>query len=141
MSKDDKFLEISNYILGKPCIADICILIQHFCIEAWALGNRTIIRRNPSDTELKTYLRIYDVRSNDPEQLPFYNQYTRSQFALRYLHKAVNDLNSRLTYSKRNPRILTQPGYFSQMRNRLRDTGHIQSFQIFVNIFFRDTEP
>jgi hypothetical protein len=135
MTKEQKYQEISDHIQGKFCIAEICIVIQHFCLEAWALGNRMIIRKKPSNIELRNYLKIFNVKNEDPELLPAYNELTRAQFALKYLHKAINDLNPRTTYSKKNPRFLMQPGYFNQLSTRLVDTGHIGSFQSFLDAF------
>lgn len=135
MTREEKYLEIYNHIRDSLCIAEIHIIVQHFCIEAWALGNRTIIRRNPTNPVLRMYLQYFNVRVDDPELLPFYNDYTRAQFALRYLHKAVNDLNPRISYSKKDPRFLKQNGYVHQLRSRLNDTGHISSFQSFLDAF------
>jgi len=135
MSRIDKYQEVDLHIYDRPCIANIYIVVQHFCLEAWALGNRSIFRKKPTNKELLEYMEFFNVKNEDPELLPKYNCRTRSQFAFKYLHKAVNDINSSMTYSKKNPKALKQPDYVYQLTKRLGGTGHISSFQVFLDAF------
>ena len=47
MSLQDKQSEISRYLANKSCSASIFVIVQHFCIETWALGNKRACPANP----------------------------------------------------------------------------------------------
>lgn len=134
---DDKYQEIDAFVSARYCRVDTRIVIQHFCIETWGLGNRTIVRRNPQLPRLITYRALFDVLDRDPELLPEYpdEELNRSQFAERYLRAALNDRFRNLTYSKSNPQPLLHPAYFGQLESRLNESGHIQSFAGFLAAF------
>lgn len=137
MDYEDKYNEVIQSIAQFKCNKEVFIVIQHFCLEAWALGNRQILRRNTTDPRLREYLNYFDVTKNDPELLPPYpkDYLNRAQYAVRYLHKIINDRYTGLTYSKRNPTLITQNGYFTQIKSRLKDTNHIKSFNAFLDAF------
>ncbi|MGD0174711.1 MAG: hypothetical protein ABSC61_09875 [Anaerolineales bacterium] len=138
MTREDKVIEINGIIVKKPCRVDIKIIIQHFCLEAWALGNIRIVREHSEDEIVRRYKAIYDVRKRDPEQLPGIPEEgnTRAQFALKYLVAAVREHRYNLApYQKRNPRILMHQTYYTQLRSRLETTGHISSFSSFMDAF------
>jgi hypothetical protein len=135
LTRQEAYRMVDEFVTLRPCSTRVCIVVQHFCMETWALGNRTIIRRHTNHPKLREYKSVHDVILNDPELLPEYQDMNRSQFALRYLRACINDRYSSLTYSKRNPKILTQQGYFYQMKQRLIDTGHISSLKSFIDAF------
>ena len=128
---------IESHIRYKPCSATIFIVIQHFCIETWALGNRKACSLNPSYAPLVTYKNYFDVRSSDPELLPDYPQdsWNRSQFAEVYLNAMLKSKNSHLTYIKSHPKPLCNLSYFSQIRLRYHKTNHLRSFGMFLQAF------
>jgi len=121
----------------KVCSAEIKIIIQHFCLETWALGNKKVGPKNPKNSTLIEYKKIFNVLEEDPELLPSYSprNWNRSQFALRYLRRMLNDKNKNLTYTKSNPKALLHPKYFDQVINRYKSTNHIGSFLTFLNAF------
>src|SRR5438876_5139031 len=90
------------------------IVLQHLCFETWALGNRRIGSKNPQDRRLIQYRQFYNVLNRDPEGLPTLanSNLNRSQFAEQYLRVTLNDRNKRLTYSKRNPKVVAHPKYY-----------------------------
>jgi hypothetical protein len=137
MTREEKLSEILEYLDGKQCIAEVKIVIQHFCLETWALGNRRVVRRQPASQRLRRYKGFFDVRIRDPELLPAYpgEDLNRAQFAAKYLSAVLNDRNDRITYSKHTPRFISHCKYFDQVRLRLRDTGHIASFESFLDAF------
>lgn len=137
MTKQDKYDEINTFVSQRDCTATTRIVVQHFCFETWALGNRRIIRPNPASDKLGEYKRLFDVRVNDPELLPpkADENLNRAQFAEKYLRLALNDKFRSLTYTKRNPQALVNDKYFAQVKNRLADTSHIASFGDFLNAF------
>lgn len=116
---------------------DFRVVVQHFCFETWALGNRRIGSRNPQNEALRRYRQLYNVLSQDPEDLPALpaEKFNRSQFAEQYLRVTLNDRNKRLTYSKANPRVVAHPKFFREVQARMNETTHIQSFRVFVDAF------
>jgi len=137
LSYSEKFNEITEYLSQFKCKAETKIIIQHFCLETWALGNRLIVSPNPQCQKLIQYKRFYNVRSADPELLPPYEleELNRAQFAKIYLRKALNDKFKNLTYSERNPKALLNPKYFQRVKERFEQTGHIKSFDDFLTAF------
>ncbi len=135
LTKDEKQREITDLVNG--CRAEIRIVIQDFCFEAWGLGNRKLIRPNPAGAALQAYKRHYDVSKNDPALLPEKadENLSRMKFAEKYLKSALNDKFRQLTYIKSNPKPLLHSTYFNQLSGRLQDTGHISSFGDFLDAF------
>ncbi|MDR1025160.1 MAG: hypothetical protein LBL56_05480, partial [Treponema sp.] len=131
----EKYNEIKEAIDDKLIYAEFGIIIQHFCLETWALGNRIACRKNTTDTMLLEYKKVYNVRIHDPELLPSYNDMNRSQFAFRYLRCMINDWYPRASYTKSNPEILFNEDYFIQIKKRSEETNHIQSFRKFIDTF------
>lgn len=137
MTRDEKYREIHQYVQGKRCLAEIKIIIQHFCFETWALGNRRVVRRNPTSRRLRQYKAFFNVRAHDPELLPAYplEDLNRSQFAVRYLRAALNERHKSITYSKGTPKFVSYYRYFDQVKLRFEQTSHISSFELFLGAF------
>jgi len=138
MTLEEKREEVVTHVQGTGFgHVDYRVVVQHFCFETWALGNRVIGSKNPQNEALRRYRQLYNVRSRDPEGLPALDeeQLTRSQFAEKYLRLMLNDRHKSLTYSKANPRVVAHPKYFQHVCNRLNDTHHIQSFRAFLEAF------
>jgi hypothetical protein len=138
MTLEEKREELVTYVeaTGYGHI-DYRVVVQHFCFEAWALGNRVIGSRNPQNESLQRYRRLYNVLSRDPEGLPALpeERLTRSQFAEKYLRLTLNDRNKNLSYSKGNPRVVAHPKFFREVSRRLNETDHIRSFRAFIDAF------
>jgi len=136
-SREDKLEEVDSFLQDLQCVAPIIILIQHFCIETWALGNRRIIRRNPQNLILRRYRGIFNVLVNDPELLPPLpsENLNRSKLAFKYLKLILNERFPSITYTKRRPYPLCHSTYFSEVRSRYYDTHHIVSFSDFLDAF------
>ncbi len=138
MTRQEKFDEIDTYIRGKTVMLNIKykIIVQHFCFETWALGNRKIVSSNPNNPELIRYLKHFHVRKNDPELLTCISveDGNRAQFAEKYLRKLLQQ-KFRLTYTKRNPAAVAHPTYFNELKKRFEDTGHINSFNVLLATF------
>lgn len=137
MTRQEKYDEIKTFILDKLCAAEIRIVVQHFCFETWALGNRRAVRPTPASRKLREYKHFFDVRNRDPELLPHKpdESLNRAQFAEKYLRLALNDKFRNLTYTKNNPQAVVHNKYFAQVKNRFHDTGHIASFDDFLQAF------
>jgi hypothetical protein len=136
LSYSQKYAEVAAEVAKLYCPIPVYIVIQHFCLETWALGNVQTIRPHPQCPDLRKYLAFYNVRSRDPELLPAYQpDQTRAQFAEIYLKRALNDKFNNLTYNKHNPQVLLHIKYFESVKRRLENTHHINSFSSFLAAF------
>lgn len=137
MEFEEKYNEIEQHISSTPCSSEIKIIIQHFCFETWALGNTYMISHQTQDRKLIEYKRFYNVKIYDPESLPAYpkEELNRSQFAYKYLRRALSNKYRTRSYSKRDPGPLLNEKYFNRVNERLENTRHIQSFSYFLNAF------
>lgn len=109
------------------------IIVQHRCIETWLLGNRRIFSRQPQSVELQQYITHYDVEQKDPELMPLMDGFnTHGQFHHEYIRKIFEERNT--SYSKRYPRQAGDETYFEQLKNRVENTGHIQTFGQFLRL-------
>lgn len=132
-----RFNEVEAYILARKPRVPYKIVIQHFCIEAWALGNSKFLGKNPQGEPLSTYKGMFDVVKNDPELLPDYpeKEWNRARFAEQYLKTAIKNRNKNLTYSKSDPHLIAHPTYFNELKVRLSKFEHIKSFKYFIDAF------
>jgi hypothetical protein len=137
MTYEEKRTETLNHVSDRRCSAEIRVIVQHFCIECWALGNRRICCSNPQDQRLRDYKKHYNVRIKDPELMPPYpgERLNRAQFATRYLNLLLQHKFQRKGYSKNRPDALLHPKYFEQLKKRFVETGHIRSFNDFLSAF------
>lgn len=131
-----KYDEVADHVAKHQVGALDCrIVIQHFCFEAWALGNRRTPRKISRNEDLIEYRAHYDVLHLDPEGLPPIYDLNRAQFAEVYLRRIINDRSARLSYSKHNPAVDADPTYFQELTRRFGESGHISSFERFEMAF------
>ncbi len=137
MSYAEKASEIKAFLDSHPCKVPIHTIIQHFCFETWALGNRKLVRRHAHDIRLREYINIHDVITLDPALLPELPQYdwNRAQFAYKYLKAAINERNCNIGYSKGSPRFVTHHKFFNEIQKRVQSSEHISSFKDFIAAF------
>lgn len=135
VSPEEKLDEIKEYIQRFETKSEINIILQNPCIEAWALGNRKIFKRNPIDPKLKEFITIINVFEQDPELIPAFPKYSynRATFAYEYLRRILLEKNG--SYSKTKPQSITQRYYFDQIHSRYARFNHIQNFKSFLDIF------
>lgn len=135
----EKQIEVSKRVDRIGCRVEVKYVIQHFCVETWLMGNRNMFRKNPGDKELVEYMKIFNVRNNDPALLPPHPEkaLNRAQFAYEYLRAGIGDVHSNrgLLYSKKDPGIAAQEGYFHQVKSRCVEKQHIFSFKCFLDAF------
>jgi hypothetical protein len=108
------------------------IIVQNRCLETWFLGNPKIFKQNPSDDFLKSCVKFYNVKKNDPElmdKLPDFGG-TVSVFHAEYLKKLLAEKN--ITYSKKNPHEVTEKYFLNELISRSKKTNHIPSFVTFI---------
>jgi len=134
---EEKRQELVDHISGKIALEKVKIIIQYPCLETWALGNRIVYRKHPQGNDLRRYLKLYDVRTKNPELLPANTEegLNRCQFAYKYLKAIISERYDHLVYTKGNPKVLMHEKYFEQITKRLRETGHIASFRGFMDCF------
>lgn len=137
MSFSEKLSEMDSFIVSKNPSKSFKIIIQHFCLETWALGNRAIITRNPGTERLREYHSFFNLLENDPELLPEYpkEELNRAQFAEKYLRTVLNEKYRNLSYTKKNPKALLNHKYFDRVKSRFIETTHIRSFDSFLKAF------
>jgi len=137
MTYEAKLAEIGRVVSNSGVEQKSRTIVQTPCLEAWALGNITIVTRQPQDARLREYLEVYNVTREDPEHIPDYpdREMNRAQFAYDYLRKALQERFPRGTYSKRNPTVIAHAKYFDRIVERHQDYGHIGSFSGFLDAF------
>jgi hypothetical protein len=130
---------LENFIINLNFdLTKVRLIIQHFCIEAWALGNKKAFKRNPSNKTLCNYYNFYNAMENDPEEMPNYNEDifgSKAQFAFDYLTLALKEKYDHLRYEKGHPALIKKESYFKQLKERLENDNHIKSFQMFLDAF------
>jgi hypothetical protein len=137
MSRQAKLAEIETHIQTHSGNSlDYKVVVQHFCFETWALGNRRI-GGSANNLEIIELRRNYDVCKLDPEGLPAHHERSlnRSQHAEFYLRKLLNNKHKNLTYSKNDPTVIMHPKYLEQIILRRDETHHIDSFSDFLSAF------
>jgi hypothetical protein len=148
-SYDEKLVEVRSWVEEIPfCRVPVKYIIQHFCIETWFLGNESLFSKKPRDEELIEFLKVFDIRTSDPELLPDNTELgiNRSKFAYRYLLAGVRDINnvsnkfwnkgfSKRRYSKKNPDLVLQKGFYNRVKERFTSNNHIKSFNGFIEAF------
>ncbi|MDM8525337.1 hypothetical protein QUF80_18355 [Desulfococcaceae bacterium HSG8] len=134
-SRQEKYEEVNAFLADKTCTAEIRIILQHFCLETWLLGNKRVGPRNPKTQELRTFKEYFDVFTDDPELLPDYpiKSLNRSQFAFLYLKKMLKE--KRMNYSKGVPKAICHPRYLEEVKRRHETSSHINSFGSFLDAF------
>lgn len=128
---DARLAELEDIIKSANCAVPSTVIVADCCIEAWLLGNRKFVKRNPQDAALRDYLQHYDVIEEDPEGMPpLATHRTRAALCLDYLRAVFRERNQR--YSKLNPGPAATEPYFNALCERARPRpegpGHLRSF-------------
>jgi hypothetical protein len=137
LSYEHRYAEIERFIkekIGNRTL-NYRIVIQHYCFETWALGNRKAIPDNPRDSIAQRGLRHFDVRREDPEHMtkPHWHAGSRAFYAYELFRNMANQ--KRLGYSKSNPGKIINQYFFDQVLSRNRKLKHIKSFDNFIHAF------
>lgn len=124
---EDRRAEVDARIANTGIAVNYRIIVQHFCIEAWGLGNRGIVPKKPRTERLRKCTAHYNVVINDPEQMtsPSWFEYGRARFAKRYLHDVIEESNHK---GKSNSAVMSHEKYLREVVDRQRRTLHIPSF-------------
>lgn len=109
--------------------AELLVFEQKICMETWFLGNQSVFKDNPQDSEYLDFIKYYNVGQNNPEEMGNMNPNrfaTAARFHLRYLQQMLEERN--MSYSKSNTRAVQQQTYLQQLIKRYEESGHIATF-------------
>lgn len=109
--------------------AQMLIFEQKVCIETWFLGNRVVFKENPQDARLLEFVRFYNVKQDNPEDMGNFDdsEYTtKAQFHYRYLRDIFKE--RRIKYTKKESGVVCQDCYLRRLIERYEETGHIPTF-------------
>lgn len=137
-SHEQMLTKVQQRLKDKVCNAEIKIVIQHFCLETWFLGNVNLFRGKTKDKELLEYYTKFDVRINDPADLPDYKpkHKNRANFAYYYLRAGIKHTHgNQKHYNKHSPGVVQEEQFYKGIYSRFTNQGHIQSFNDFLNAF------
>jgi hypothetical protein len=132
----DRIDEINESLSDKQIHligTELRIVVQNRYIETWLLGNRRIVRRNPTSLALQEYLGHYDVRLENPELMPEHADFnTHAQFHARYLKEVFRERN--IHYSKKQPGHALDRRYLEELISRVNDEpSHLGSLKVFLD--------
>jgi hypothetical protein len=116
------------------------IIVQHRCIETWALGNACLpinySRLNISE-DFVQFQKYYDVLTNDPEQIPSippnYFFSTQAKFHEKYLKEYLREFG--LSYSKNQPGTIQSQDFLNALIKRCSSTNHLSSLKNLFDIW------
>lgn len=142
LTYQEKLTEVGSWVSQRVCAAPVSVIVQHFCLETWALGNRRVTAGSAQNQELRAFKAMFDVTAADPELLPGCPErgLNRAQVAYRYLRLCIQErTHGRRHYSKKRPYFLCQPTYLDRIHQRYDTTAHIRSFGAFLRTFQRES--
>lgn len=105
------------------------IIFEHkVCMETWFLGNRRLFKDNPNEPEMIKYLRHYNVKKDNPEDMESIepDRWNTAQYHLKYLKAMLKERN--LKYDKNNTAIVCAKDYLTELVDRYEQTSHLQTF-------------
>ena len=121
---------------------EIHIIIQHCCIETWALGNAEIPNEYPlirESSKIADFQAYYDVFINNPEEMSYslsgYIFRTKAKFHEEYLKEYLKQFD--LRYSKKDPKVIAEKKYLDALRKRCHSTNHLSSLKLLLDIWDR----
>lgn len=127
------YIRESKVILNLNCKLDF--VIQNICIETWFLGNRKIVKNNPSGELLKEFKKFYDISKNDPEKLELYEGYrNKAHFHYSYFREVLKEHN--LVYKKSQPKVVLEKTFFEQLEIRVNETVHLPTLKQLLNLLY-----
>jgi Domain of unknown function (DUF4276) len=132
----EREFEIRNYLIENKIelnkSTQFIIILQRCCIETWLLGNRKIFKKNPQDLELLSWIKHYNVWTEDPELMPIPANYSGSigNFHKMYLKKMLAE--RRISYNETQPNAVAGPIYINNLIARFSRTKHIATFGNFI---------
>lgn len=131
MNAEEKRAEIAEVVHAAGCPVPHTVIAHECCIETWLLGNARFARRAPERATLRRYQAFYDVRTQDPEQMPPMEPGgSRVRFHLDYLKEMFQERN--LRYTKNTPGHACHDSYLHALVDRVDTTEHLRSMAFMV---------
>lgn len=132
--------ELSEYLQqfkeeGVELLPDcnIELVVQNRCIETWFLGNKVVYKTNPASERLLKFQKFYNVRNDDPELMPIFEDFDdHANFHFAYLKEMLRERSVR--YTKNYPRDVAEIHYLERLIERGENNNHIQSFMYFYDL-------
>ena len=116
-SVEKRIDEIHNFINANDLVldkAELIIIAQNKTIETWFLGNRRVFKANPQSQDYLNYIKFYNVKENDPEEMGLYPIFnTHAQFHADYCREMLRERNIR--YSKTRPNGVVELEYLKEL--------------------------
>ncbi|MCT0252636.1 hypothetical protein [Synechocystis sp. CS-94] len=116
------------------------IIVQHRCIETWALGNACLPSYYPRKNISQDFVQLqkyYDILIDDPEQIPYfppnYSFSTQAKFHEKYLKEYLKEFG--FSYSKKQPRIIQSQEFLDALIKRCSSTNHLSSLKHLFDIW------
>ncbi|ARV13353.1 hypothetical protein BTO09_13830 [Gilvibacter sp. SZ-19] len=135
---EERVLEVNEFIVENNLTLnddiEFRIIVQQKCIESWLLGNRNVFKSNPSNPDLVKAIQFYNVSTEDPELMdkPASFAGSTSDFHYNYLKAVLRERH--ISYTKKNPRDVTEKHYLEELIARTQDTGHLKTFNNFLEL-------
>ncbi|RKZ72269.1 MAG: hypothetical protein DRR19_32155 [Candidatus Parabeggiatoa sp. nov. 1] len=115
------------------------IIIQHCCIETWALGNARLPNESTrlhNSSKLADFQAFYNVLIDDPELMlccpPNHSFSRKARFHSKYLAELLKEYG--LSYKKNDPKYVGEKKYLEALKERCMNTGHLASLKVFLDI-------
>lgn len=135
-TNQDRIKEVNDFLyknnLELNNSTELVIIPQNRCIESWFLGNKKVFKQNPKSPQLVEYVKFYNVKENNPEQMGIHQNFaTHSQFHADYCIEFLRERNIR--YSKNRPNGVVDKEYLDKLIQRQEQTNDLESFQNFIS--------
>lgn len=107
----------------------LLVFEQKVCMETWFLSNRKVFKSNPQGKDLLNYIRYYNVKNDNPEEMGLIDEdrfNKKAQFHLQYLKRMLEERS--ITYNKNCTYEVCKESYLNELISRFEETGHIPTF-------------
>ncbi|WP_156119698.1 hypothetical protein [Leptolyngbya sp. KIOST-1] len=125
--------------LDGKYVKKIFIIVQHCCLETWALGNHEIPLIHTPVMSLDVFSELqrhYDVINSDPELLCIWPQEfsysNRAKFHEYYLKRYLESYG--FSYTKKNPKVIGEKWYLEALIRRCDSTDHLRSLNYLFSV-------
>jgi hypothetical protein len=139
MTLAEKTAELMDFIQLRNPTVEVRVVVQHYCFESWALGNRRAMPVTVRTDPLLRFKKHFDVSVHDPELLGPVpgSELNRAQTAKAYLRAMVSTKwkAESLTYLPGHPGPVAHKSYLRHVRSRHLENAHIQSLGALLTAF------
>lgn len=138
--KNDVFTRVNEHYNNAQFDFELVVCVCNHCFESWLLGRERLYPEIPValEADFYPYYLHYDIENNDPEEMcvPEDKNETTAQYHFHYLCELFR--YRKMRYSKNKPNLVMDKSYFDGMKNRAEKTGHIDSFNRFIQFIYNE---